>query len=151
MWLIFEVLIRYHIQTMWAYNQTTKHNLADPLAGWHCSQMAIWSDRYSATVHTSEYYWVTEVLPVLNQAPRRKDVSLLTSAPDGILSFTPLPRYHRERTTSTRWIWGWLGTGADLDIMEKRTISRFWRESNPVAIPTPFRTISVYISSIFKP
>jgi hypothetical protein len=44
----------------------------------------------------------------------------LTSALVGVVSFTPLPLYLRERAPGTHWIGGWVGPRAGLDDVEKR-------------------------------
>jgi hypothetical protein len=57
----------------------------------------------------------------------------LTSALDrGEWSASRPGRFNpRERSPSTRWIWGWMGPRAVLDALVKRKIPRPHRESNP--------------------
>jgi hypothetical protein len=49
--------------------------------------------------------------------------------------------YPLERAFSTHWKGGWVGSRTGLDIVEKRKISYFDRESNPA---NPLRNPSLY-------
>jgi hypothetical protein len=40
-----------------------------------------------------------------------------------MVSFMLLPLYSGEETPVTHWLWGWVGSSARLDVMEKRKIS----------------------------
>jgi len=69
-----------------------------------------------------------KVSRVFSKVPRHEDVwvsevqlhAFLTSALDGVVSFTPRPLYLQGRAPGTHWLGGWVGPRAVLDTVVKR-------------------------------
>jgi len=48
-----------------------------------------------------------------------------------VVKFMPQPLYPRGKNPGARWIGGWVGPIAGLNVWEKRRIFCLWRDSNP--------------------